>query len=215
MVRTVALVSLLAAAVVHAQAVRNRVERANDKQDLRQDNRQLADDRLDAVRAAQLLADYDAAASRNDVARLGQLDGAFDRYLAKEIAESRVESAQDRQEVREDRREVRSDRREIAKPGNGRDDVRDATRDQVNLADDRRDRANERVTRERLVAIQTQLRGLAGRFDAGTVGAKRGLYGEVLWFARKETVENKQEKAEDKRELREDRRERREDRRGR
>lgn len=214
MVRQLTFAVFVVASVSSAQ-VRNRVERANDRQDLRQDNRQLANDRFDAARARQLLADYDAAMARADVAKLGALDQAFDRHLAREIAESRVESAQDRQEVRQDKRELRSDGREIAKPGNVRDDVRDTARDQANLADDRRDRATERLTRDRLVAIQSQLAGLSGRFDPPSVSAKRNLYGEVLWFAQAEKAQNVQEKKEDKRELREDRRETREDRRGR
>lgn len=153
--------------------------------------RQYADDRFDAARAGQLLTDYDAAMSRSDVARIASLDQAFDRYLTREISESRVESAQDRREVGQSKRELRDDR---------------TVRDQVNLADDRRDRANERVTRERLITIQTQLKSLAGRFDVPSVTTKRSLYGEVLWFAQRENAQNVQEKKEDRRERREDRR---------
>jgi hypothetical protein len=203
-----------------AQAPRNRIERANDRQDLRQDNRQLADDRMDAARAAQLLTDYDAAAARNDAARLGQLDVAFTRHLERELAESRVESAQARQEVREDKRELRGDRRELNRdfaqgrgPGVKADDARDLARDRADLADDRRDAAKERVSRERLLAVQAQLAGLTGRFDAGSVSQKRALYAEVLAVAVNEVHRDKVERREDRRELREDRRETREDRR--
>ena len=185
MTRHLVLAVFVVSSLSFAQGVRN------TRQDLRQDNRQLANDRFDAARAGQLLADYDAAMSRGDVARLASLDQAFDRHLAKEISESRVESAQDRQEVRQAKREARTD---------------GTVRDQVNLADDRRDRANERVTRERLITIQSQLTSLAGRFDPPSVNAKRALYGEVLWFAQRENVQNVQEKKEDRRELREDRR---------
>lgn len=213
-------VVVLGATFAQAQAPRNRVERARDRQDLRQDRRQLADDRGDALRAGTLLADYDRAAAAGDAARLGALDAAFNQHLQREISESQVESAQKRQEVREDKREVRGDRRELRqdvalgrRPGVVADDARDLGRDKANLADDRRDAAVERLSRERLMTIQGQLGGLAGRFDAPSVQQKRALYAEVLGMARAEIAGDKQERREDHRELREDRRETREDRR--
>ena len=113
MVRHVLMGAVLFASVVSAQPRPNRIEKAKDRQDLRQDRRQLADDRLDAVRAAQLLRDYDAAAIANDAARLAGLEQAINAHLARELAESKVESAQARQEVREDKRELAGDRREL------------------------------------------------------------------------------------------------------
>jgi hypothetical protein len=211
---------VLGATFAQAQPARNKLERMKDRQDLRQDRRQLADDRGDAIRAGTLLADYDRAAAAGDAARLGALDAAFNQHLEREIAESRVESAQKRAEVREDKAEVRSDRRELKqdvalgrRPGVVADDARDLGRDKANLADDRRDAAAERLSRERLMAIQGQLGGLAGRFDPQSVQQKRALYGEVLGLARAEIAGDKQERREDRRELREDRRETREDRR--
>lgn len=203
-----------------AQSFQNRRERARDRQDLRQDGRQLADDRFDAARAMQLLKDYDAAASMNDVTRLGQLDVAFNQHLNREIAESKVESAQARQEIREDKREVAGDRREVRRdvafgrrPGATLDDVGDKRRDQVNLADDRADAARETMSRAHLIDIQNQLTPLAGRFDPGAVSQKRSLYAQVLNASFTELSRDKKEGAEDRRELREDRRETREDRR--
>lgn len=220
MVRFLSLAVMVVSSLAFAQAPRNRVERAKDRQDLRQDRRQLADDRMDAARARQMLVDYDAAAAANDAARLGSLDAAFNVHLQREIAESRVESAQARQEVREDKREIRGDRRELRqdvalnrRPGVVADDARDLGRDRANLADDRADAAKERLSRERLQAVQAQLGGLAGRFDAPSVSQKRALYAEVLAVAINEIGRDKQERREDKRELREDRRETREDRR--
>jgi hypothetical protein len=198
-----------------AQPLRNRVERARDRQDLRQDNRQLANDRLDAARAAELLRQYDAAMAAGDVARLGGLDLQFNGYVAQELNESRVESAQARQELREDKRELGSDRRELRRPGNGVDDVRDRNRDRVNLADDRRDATREFLSRERLQVIQGQLGALAGRFDVPAVQQKRALYAEVVGAAMQELNTDTAERREDRRELREDRKETREDRRGR
>lgn len=218
--RSLALAVLVVSQVAAAQAVRNAAERRRDRQDLRQDRRQLTDDRRDARQVHQLLVDYDAAIAANDAARLGGLDAAFRAHLAKEIGESRVESAQARQEVREDKRELRSDRRELRqdvaldrRPGVVADDARDLARDRANLADDRRDAARERLSRERLLAIQGQLGGLEGRFDPGSVQHKRALIAEVFGVAKAEVVRDREERREDRRELREDRRERREDRR--
>lgn len=212
MTRYLMMAALLFGSVSSAQALKNRQERARDRQDLRQDRRQLADDRLDAARAMQLLADYDAAAAANDVVRLGGLDVAFNQHLNREIAESKVESVQAQKEVREDKRELRTDRRELRqdlalqrRPGVVADDARDQRRDRLNLADDRADARTERLGRARLVEIQSQLQGLAGRFDASSLTQKRSLYGEVIGAALNELSGDKRETREDRRELREDR----------
>ena len=220
MTRYLLTAALLLGSVASAQAFKNRQERRNDRQDLRQDRRQLTDDRLDAARALQLLKDYDAAAAVNDVPRLGQLDVAFNQYLSREVAESRVESAQARQELREDKRELATDRRELRqdlalgrRPGVVIDDAADKRRDQVNLADDRADARAEGWSRARLIDVQNQLAPLAGRFDAAAITQKRSLYAQVLGNAFNELSRDKQERTEDRKEFREDRRETREDRR--
>lgn len=102
---------------------------------------------------------------------------------------------------------------DFRRPGVVADDVHDKHRDRANLADDRADAARERLSRERLVAIQTQLGGLAGRFDPPSVSQKRQLIAEVVGQAVGELQRDKSERREDRRELREDRRETREDRR--
>lgn len=211
---------VLLGSVALAQPVRNAAERANDHQDLRQDNRQMADDQWDLAKAQKLLADYDQAAVAGNTKRLGELDALALKRLDVEISESRVESAQARQEVREDNREVRSDRRELKKDfvkGKGplvkADDVHDLNRDKGNRVDDVADAHKERISRERLQAIRAQLVGLSGRYDAQAVATKRTLYAEIVGVAANEVKRDAQEKVEDKRELREDRRETREDRR--
>lgn len=219
MTRTSLFAVLTLSAVASAQPLRNRAEKARDRQDLRQDRRQTADDTMDAARAAQLLRDFDAAAAASDAPRLGAIDRQFNGYISSELRESRVESAQKNQEVREDNRELRGDRREVrrdvaqGKPLAAADDVHDTRRDQVNRADDVRDAANERLSRERLQAIQAQLATTAGRFDAGALAQRRQLYAELVGQARAEVAGDARETAEDHREQREDRRERREDRR--
>ena len=209
MTRYLMMAALLSGSFASAQSLQNKKERARDRQDLRQDRRQLTDDRFDAARAAALLRDYDAAAAMNDVTRLGGLDTAFNQHLARELAESKVESAQARQEIREDKRELRSDKRELRRdlalnrrPGVVMDDARD----QRNLADDRADAMKERLSRTRLIDIQGQLGGLAGRFDGAAIAQKRGLYAEVLSAAFNEVARDQQERSEDRRERREDRR---------
>lgn len=220
MIRSIVAVAVVLSTVASAQQMRDRLERRKDRQDLRQDRRQGADDRLDAAQVSQLLRDYDSAMASSDVGRLTTIDQAFRSYLAREITESRVESAQKQQEVREDKREVRSDRRELRqdvalnrRPGVVADDVGDKARDRVNLADDRGDAARERLSRERLQVIDGQLASLSGRFDGVSVNQKRQLYAEVVGAAAREVAGDKVEQREDKRELREDRRETREDRR--
>lgn len=220
MIRHLVIATLFVSTMACAQSYGNRLERARDRQDLRQDRRQLKDDRRDAARTLGLLTDYDAAAAANDVNRLSALDAAFNQQLSQELAESQVESAQARQELREDRRELGSDRRELRqdvalnrRPGVTRDDVRDRRDDRRDLADDRRDAAKERLSRARLIEIQGQLSGLAGRFDPPSVSQKRALYGEFFGVAMNELHRDKQERREDRRELREDRKETREDRR--
>lgn len=209
-----------AACVAWAQPVRNRVERANDRQDLRQDRRQLADDAKDLGDVAAYLAAFDLAVSKNDAVGIKAADAQFQAYLTREAVEANREVAQAQQEVREDRREVRSDRRELGqdlalrrRPGVVGDDARDLGRDKANLADDKGDAARERAARNRLFVIRAELGPLQGLVDAGANAKKRALYAEVVGLAKSDLRRTKVEQREDRRELREDRRETREDRR--
>lgn len=212
-----ALLSALVCLSAVAQPVRNAVERANDRKDLRQNARQGADDRQDLARADAWLREYDGARASGDAARIAAAEAAFNQYIASELVESARELGQARQEVREDNREVRSDRREVARdvgrPGRAADDVRDLRRDQVNRADDRGDVRKEAAARLRLQAIQAELTGLYGKLDPASLATKRARYAEVTALAKNELRRDAQEQREDKRELREDRRETREDRR--
>jgi hypothetical protein len=212
-----ALLTALVALSCAAQPVRNTVERANDRKDLRQDRRQTADDKQDAARADAWLREYDAARASGDVGRIAAAEAAFTQYIASELAESARELGQAKQEVREDNREVRGDRRElgrdVGRPVRAADDARDLRRDQVNRADDRGDVRKEAAARLRLQAIQAELAGLNGKLDPGSLAAKRARYAEVTALAKNELRRDVQEHSEDKRELREDRRETREDRR--
>lgn len=200
-----------------AQPVRNRVERANDRQDLRQDKRQLVNDAKDLGDVNALLAQYDLALSRNDAMGIKAVDAQFQNYLAKEAVEANREVAQAQQEVRQDKREVRGDRRELggdlARGKRAGDDARDLARDKVNTVDDRSDAARERNARSRLFLIRGELAPLQGLVDPGATARKRALYAEVVTLAKSDLARTKIEQGEDRRELREDRRETREDRR--
>lgn len=200
-----------------AQPVRNRVERANDRQDLRQDKRQLVNDAKDLGDVNALLAQYDLALSKNDAMGIKAVDAQFQNYLAKEAVEANREVAQAQQEVRQDKREVRGDRRELAgdlaRGKRAGDDARDLARDKVNTADDRSDAARERNARNRLFLIRGELAPLQGLVDPGATARKRALYAEVVTLAKSDLARTKIEQGEDRRELREDRRETREDRR--
>lgn len=203
-----------------AQPIRNRVERANDRKDLRQDRRQVADDARDLGAVSTFLAAYDLAVSKNDAVGIKAADAQFQGYLAREAVEANREVAQAQQEVREDRREVRSDRRELGqdlalgrRPGVVADDARDLARDKGNLADDKADAARERAARNRLFVIRTELAPLQGLVDPAATTKKRALYAEVVTLAQRDLQRTKVEQREDRRELREDRRETREDRR--
>lgn len=208
------------AACAAAQPVRNRAERANDRQDLRQDKRQLVNDSKDLGDVNALLAQYDIALSRSDAMGIKAVDAQFQSYLAKEAVEANREVAQAQQEVREDKREVRGDRRELGndlargkRPGVVADDVRDLARDKANTADDRSDAARERNARNRLFLIRGELAPLQGLVDPGATARKRALYAEVVTLAKSDLARTRVEQGEDRRELREDRRETREDRR--
>ncbi len=203
-----------------AQPVRNRVERANDRQDLRQDKRQLANDAKDLGDVNVLLSQYDLALSKNDAMGIKAVDAQFQSYLAKEAVEANREVAQAQQEVREDKREVRGDRRELGgdlargkRPGVVADDARDLARDKANTVDDRSDAARERNARNRLFLIRGELAPLQGLVDPGATARKRALYAEVVNLAKSDLARTKVEQGEDRRELREDRRETREDKR--
>jgi len=211
---------LMCSCAAHAQVPRDRAEKAVDRQALRQDARQTRDDWRDAARLEGLIARFDAARARGDLAALGAIDAELQRLLAGELAESRAEYAQDRAEIRQDRRELGSDRRELRRdvatgrgPGVKADDVRDRNDDRRDLRDDRRDSRAEALHGGRVLQIDAELRGLTGRADGPSLDRKRALMGELVALARQEIRQDSRESGEDRRELREDRRETREDKR--
>jgi hypothetical protein len=203
-----------------AQLARDRVEKANDRAQIRQDNRALRDDLSDAARLQALLDRFDAARAGHDMAALARIDGELRTYLGSELGESKVGVARAGKEVRQDRREVRSDRREIQ--GNQIQDAPPVVRvdDRHDLRDDRRDRSDDRrdasAERRELAAkrrIAVRLHGLDGKYDESSLVARRAMIVDLVGLAGGEIRQDATEKHEDVRELREDRHETREDRR--
>ncbi len=187
-------------------------ERADNRQDVREDHRELGNDRWDAHRLEKLLQDYRAALSKAPPAVIKNLDDRFQAELAIELRESRIEVGEKQQEVNEARREKNEERREVVKdvvkgkPVKTVRDAKDLADDKRDLADDRRDRGIEVANLEAKRSIRNRFQPLASRTDVASMNQKIGLIEEALGLAQREV--NK-----DVREIREDRREKREDRR--
>jgi hypothetical protein len=210
---------VLAGCAAHRQSARNRVERAQDHRELRQDSREHVDDWRDVAALETVLADFDRARAPVNASALATVDARLRHLLRAELAEGSNEQARDRAEVRRDNQEIRSDRREVrhevadGRPGAYADDKHD-------LRDDRRDRrddvwdanAEARSQSERL-RIARELTALEGRLALADLERKRVLIVDLIQLARQEVRQDARETREDRRETREDRRETREDRR--
>jgi hypothetical protein len=159
----------------------------------RQDRRELADDRRDAMYVQQLLARFDDAAGRRDKRALRAVEADVARLLESERREARVEVASARAEVRDERRDVHD----------GRGDPRDDRRD---LRDDRRDLRDDRRDLQRVKELDKEWSRLRGRIDRRSVERKRAVLVELARLTRAEVHEDGRELREDRREVREDRR---------
>jgi len=217
MVRTKALTmalamagSMTAGAAFAGDVARDRMEKVQDRRELRQDARQTMDDRLDVAKLEATLAEMDRARTARRPMELAAVDRRVMDLLRVEAMETRVEMTQKAGEVRRDNVELRSDAREIPRDANpdARRDLRDDRRDK---RDDRRDLTGEGIQASRRRQIAIEYRGLVGRQDAPSADRKRTLLVELIGIARNELRGDHQEMREDKRELREDRRETRED----
>jgi len=203
----------------HGQAPRNRVERAQDRRELRQDSRERADDWRDVASLETVLADFDRARAPVNASALAAVDVRLRHLLRAELAEGSGEQARDRAEVRRDTQEVRSDRREVGrdvaqgKPGAYADDKHDLRDDRRDRRDDVRDANAESRSQVDRLRIARALAALEGRSAPADLERKRGLIVELIQLARQEVRQDAHETREDRREIREDRRETREDRR--
>jgi hypothetical protein len=200
--------------------VRNKVEKATDRKEIRQDARATRDDARDLARLQQLRSEFEAARASSDKRALHRVDEAVAGYLAGEKAESQKETAAAEREVRRSRREKRSDRREIrdnrregASPLERLDDRHDLRDDRRDLRDDQRDAAVEKTRREKIETIRTAWTAMQGNYDPASLERRARLLDDLVGLADGEISSDTKEGREDRRELREDRRETREDRR--
>lgn len=208
---------LTAQAAFAGDVARDRVEKVQDRREIRQDARQTMDDRLDVVKLEATLAELDRARARPRPVEVSMVDRRVMELLHAEAVESRVEMTQKVGEVRKDNAELRSDRREVVQdkamgtPVKAANDVHDMRDDRRDKRDDQRDLAKEAVQASRRHQIATEYRGLMNRADAPSMDRKRVLLVELIGIARAEVRGDRQEMREDHKELREDRRETRED----
>jgi hypothetical protein len=208
---------LAAQAAFAGDVARDRMEKAGDRQELRQDARQTMDDRLDVAKLEATLAEMDRARAARRPAEVSLVDRRVMELMRQEAFESRFEMAQKAGEVRKDGAEMRSDRREVRQdvaagmPGKTANDTRDLRDDRRDKRDDQRDLAREQIQASRRYQIAQEYRGLMNRVDQPSMDRKRVLLVELIGIARNEVRQDRQEAREDRKELREDRRETRED----
>lgn len=212
---------LSATAAFADDAVRNTVERVQDRRDLRHDGAVLVDDHADKLQIELLREEFSAARTRLDAPALAALDARVESYLAFELGESdqeivgaKRELGRDRRELRSDHREIRKNRRQVVAPGERADDRRDLRDDRRDRREDRRDVAHEK--HEERTLEETRADWIAFPDDAANAEAlsgKAAILDRLVAVAQAEVARDKQEVREGRRELREDRRETREDRR--
>jgi len=190
----------------------NPVERAGDRQELREDRRETGADRWDKARLEALHAQYVAARAARNLALVGQLDRRVLAELQHEIGESKVETAEKAAEVRESGRERAGERREVVKdvvrgrPVKAARDARDLADDRRDVRDDRRDLAAEAAALARKRDIRDAYLARMGQLDPASLAAKEALIQRAIGEAAVEVRADVKEKVEDRKELREDRR---------
>lgn len=197
----------------------DRMQKAQDRREIRTDKAQRFDDWRDLNRLQGVLAKFDAARARQDFAGLNAAEAELRALIAREVSEGQAELAQAKAEVRRDTREVRSENRDVrndlaqGKTGQAMNDIHDKRDDLRDRRDDIRDAKVERAELVRVRGIGVEMQTLAGRVDPWSLNRKRALIGELIDLSKREMAQDRREIHEDHRELREDRRETREDRR--
>jgi len=191
------------------------IERAGDRQELREDRRETAADRWDLARLKALHGRYLAARGASNGALLGVLDREIMTELRVEVRETKIETAEKAHEVRASAGERNGERREVVedvargRPLEAARDAKDLRDDRRDLRDDRRDLAAEVASLHRKLAIRDAYAPLVARLDRASVQQKVVLIERAIALAKLEVRQDVKEKAEDERELREDRRDRR------
>ncbi|HUL59558.1 MAG TPA: hypothetical protein VLU43_09805 [Anaeromyxobacteraceae bacterium] len=181
MTRT-ALAALLLAALPAVSRAQPRPPVAEDRQDLHQDRRALADDWRDLAWLEQLVGRFDAARAARDHRALLAVEDEVARALDREVHEQRAELDRDREEVRGD--ELRDDRRDEHQ--------------------DRRALHEDRHALERLKQLRGEFAMVRGRMDRRGLDKARALLGELTELARREVREDQRRVGQDRRDLHQD-----------
>jgi len=217
----VALMLLTLTTTLDAQAIRNGVERATDRNQIQNGKAILERDQAELKQfAANQRGLYQAVDNGNHALARGfrtKLVAGMEREIAQgeaKINQSKREVVQSKAEVNSSRREVRNTRG-TGRPVATADDRRDRNDDRRDLQDDKNDARELKARNARQKEILAVFRAVKvnGPSDFPAIRAKRALLEEFETTMRRDMGENVEELAEDKQELREDRRETREDRR--
>ena len=207
---------------VAAQAVRNAVERGQDRNQIARDKETLKRDQRELENFRTIKKQLGQAVMNGNTGGVANNHSALIQAMEKEIQQGEAKIAQASRERNQSANELNSSRREVrrdvgqGRPGRTADDVRDKRDDRRDLNDDRSDlrEAKGRNARQKEIlgvfkAIKVQ--GNPNVFQA--LKAKKNLLDEFEQTMVRDMNENVEELNEDRGELREDRRETREDRR--
>lgn len=185
-------------------------ETLQDREEMREDMRQIFDDSLDVARLKAQLAEFERHCEADNRAGLAEVDMRVRHILEAEIAEGELELAQDETEIARSQAEVRMakiNRRYHL--GHGMLDVaadyaRDMREDRADLTYDYRDFVQEYTTLSRRKVIQTAMKDLYGQYGPVDLAQKRALIQELIGMAEVEARESRSELLEDRLELWED-----------
>ncbi len=201
-------------------------DRAGDRREIKEHNRELRDDRLDLTRLKTIRADFVRARKSKSRAKLRKIDSRLRELLGEEAKEGRKEVGDSRRDLRTDRRQhgVVADPKErrqhgvvadpverrqhgvVADPVERRQHGVVAKPGQGATRDAKRDLRQESLAQLRLQQIRGEMGKLYGKYDRRSLNRRAVLMDELIEMA-------KLEKRRDRRELKQDRRERRDDRR--
>jgi|GEM_PF-3162146 len=190
----------------------NKAERAKDKAAIKEDHREVRNDRWDAARLDSLAARYLAASASPIRGKIVALDTEFLAELNLELRESHIEVAEKNAEVKQSKAEVEKEKRQVGRNILKGQPVR-AVKNSVELADDKRDLKDDRgdlgveiAHRNEKQILHKRFVSLRGKIMPAPIAEKLGIINEALALARSEVVGDVKERREDRRELREDRR---------
>lgn len=206
---------------LYGQAVRNGVERSQDRNQIQKDKSVLQRDQAELKQfAANQRGLYQAVDNDNHALARG-FRTKLVAGMQREIAQGEAKIKQSQREVVQSKAEVNSSGREVRNTrGTGRpvataDDRRDKKDDQRDLQDDKNDARELKARNARQKEILAVFKSIKinGPADFPAIRGKRAMLEEFEVTMRRDMGENREELVEDKQELKEDQRETREDRR--